>query len=568
MKYVKIIVISLAGLIVFNSCLLEKAGEPADLILFNGKIYTVDNDRNTIAAMAVRSGRILALGIDSQMKKYQGPATRMIDLESQLVLPGFIDSHAHAVSATKQLYEVDLYGLTAIDKIQAALKSFRELNPDVAYIKGRGWSNADYPKTGPNKQIIDEVINDIPVALSDDGGHAKWVNSKAFELAGITADTPDPEGGVIERYMESGEPSGTLRENASSLVSDLFPYYGFAELRKGLLAYQEMALSFGITSAHDSYLEVGIDEIPAYQSLEADEQLNMRFRAGLYVDPDRGIEQIQPMIVARSEADGQLFRIISAKVFIDGVVEGSTAYLNQSYEHIENSKGTLLWDLKRLNRVCAELDRQGFQIHVHAIGDAATRVTLDALEYIQEKSGIRDSRHSITHLQLVSPADILRFSKLGVVAVPQPFWFMKDDYYHNIQVPYLGQERADAEYPMGSFFRAGVTVASSSDFPVTIPCNPLDAIETGITRQEPGANLPGDPLWPEERASIDEMISSFTINGAYANFLENETGSLEIGKSADFIILDRDIFQVPVNEIHQAKVLDTYFQGQKVYSRQ
>jgi len=189
---------------------------------------------------------------------------------------------------------------------------------------------------------------------------------------------------------------------------------------------------------------------------------------------------------------------------------------------------------------------------------------LDVLEHVRDENGPRDSRHAITHLQLVSPADILRFKTLGVTAVPQPYWFQKDDYYHNIQVPFLGQERADAEYPMASFFQAGVRVASSSDYPVTLPCNPLVAIERGITRCTAGTR---DPLWPEESVSLEEMIESFTINGAYANFLEEETGSLEPGKSADLIILDKNLFEIPVADIHTTQILATYFQGEKVYEK-
>jgi len=548
------------------SCLPKLTQVQADLVFLNGKIYTVDPNRSTVQAMVLSQGKIVGLGSDMEMSEFIDSGTVVIDLDGKLVLPGFIDSHAHPVSATKQLYEVNLYGLRTIAEIQTALKTFRKMHPSASVIKGRGWSNADFAKIGPDKKVIDAVISDIPVALSDEGGHAKWVNTKALELAHISHETPDPEGGVVERYDGSDEPSGTLRESAAALVKELFPYYGFEALKRGIQAYQDMALAFGITGAHEAYLDLGIDEIPAYRSLESEKALKMRFRAGLYVDPDLGVEQVQTLLDERAADTGDLFQITSAKVFIDGVVEGSTGYLNEPYEHLPESKGKLLWDLERLNQVCTALDEQGFQIHVHAIGDAATKVTLDALEFVQARNGVRDSRHAITHLQLVSPKDIQRFHDLGVLAIPQPYWFKKDSYYYNIQVPYLGQKRADAEYPMASFFKAGVKVASSSDYPVTIPCNPLIAIETGITRREPGTDSTSDALWPEERVSLEEMIESFTINGAYADFLEHTTGSLEVGKSADFIILDRDVFQIAPTEIHEVQVLATYFQGRKVFS--
>jgi hypothetical protein len=217
--------------------------------------------------------------------------------------------------------------------------------------------------------------------------------------------------------------------------------------------------------------------------------------------------------------------------------------------------------------MCAELDKNKFQIHVHAIGDAATAMILDAFAYAARMNGRRDARNLVTHLQLVVPKDILRFKELGVVAVPQPYWFMKDDYYYTIQVPYLGQKRADAEYPMASFFRTGVTVASGSDYAVTIPCNPLVAIQTGITRSVPGVSDPKEVLWPEERVTLDQMIASFTINGAQANFLEGVTGSIEVGKMADLVVLDKNLFQIPAGEISSAKVVLTLFEGKEVFSR-
>jgi hypothetical protein len=248
------------------------------------------------------------------------------------------------------------------------------------------------------------------------------------------------------------------------------------------------------------------------------------------------------------------------------VVEGGTAFLKEPYLHLPGFRGEPRWEAGKLKLMCAELDKKKFQIHVHAIGDAATALILDAFAYAAEKNGKRDSRNQVTHIQLVAARDILRFKELGVVAVPQPYWFMKDDYYYNLQVPYLGQERADDEYPMAGFFRAGVVVASASDYAVTIPCDPLRAIQIGITRSCLGVTDPKEILWPEERATLEQMIASFTINGAIANFLEDTTGSIEAGKMADLIVLDRNLFDIPAAEISKAKVILTLFSGKKVFS--
>jgi predicted amidohydrolase YtcJ len=539
----------------------------ADIILKNGFIYSVDSNRTITEAVAIKDGKIIYVGSNQGIEKFISKDTKVIDLGGKMVLPGFIDSHCHpAYGAAHQLFDVMLNGLKTVKEYQKAIKDFADAHPDEKYIKGRGWNNALFGKTGPDKKIIDEVVNDKPVLLADDGGHSKWVNSKTLELAGITKDTKDPSGGVIERDPKTGEPSGTLRENASDLIKNIFPDYSAGQLEQAIESYQKMAASFGITTAHDASVDADGNDFNAYLNLENKKKLTMRFCSSIYVDPVKGLEQVEQLIKDKTKCKGLFFKANGAKIFIDGVIEGSTAYLKEPYKHLPNFRGEPLWKTDDLNKICAELDRNKFQIHIHSIGDAATALILDAFEYAAEKNGKRDSRNLITHLQLVDPKDILRFKELGVVAVPQPYWFVKDDYYYNIQVPYLGQKRADEEYPMESFFKAGITVASSSDYSVTIPCNPLNAIQIGVTRSKLDVNDPKEVLWPREIATLEQMIASFTINGAYANFLEKVTGSIEIGKAADLIVLDENLFKIPANEISKAKVILTLSGGKEVYS--
>jgi predicted amidohydrolase YtcJ len=259
---------------------------------------------------------------------------------------------------------------------------------------------------------------------------------------------------------------------------------------------------------------------------------------------------------------------------VDGVVEGETAFLLEPYAHRPDYYGELLWGPEHLRTMCGALDRAGFQIHMHVIGDAATRIALNALESARKANGMRDSRHLITHLQIVHPDDIPRFAELGVVGVPQPFWFSINAYYWNLELPYLGEERARAEYPMQSLIDAGVVMASGSDFPVTVPFEPLTGIEIGVTRSQPGQTVdpeaplkPGEfgVLGPHERAGLADMIASFTANGAYALFLEDQAGSLEVGKSADLVVLERNLFEIPLTEIHATPVLLTMFRGRVLH---
>jgi predicted amidohydrolase YtcJ len=545
----------------------QDAPATANLVLKNGFVYTVDGQRTVAEAVAVKDGKFIFAGSNHQANRYIGKGTNVIDLNGRLVLPGFIDSHCHpAYGAAHELFDIMFTGLNSLDEYRQAIRDFAAAHRDAKFIKGRGWKNTLFGKNGPDKRIIDEIIPDIPVALDDEGGHATWVNSLTLRLAGITRETEAPRGGVIERDAATGEPSGTLREGAAGLVSALFPDYTVEQLMEAIEAYQKMAARFGITTAHDATVDVEGNDFNAYRNLEREDRLNMRFRASLWVDQKKGLEQVAGLIADRAKNSGLLFQANGAKIYIDGVIEGGTGYLLEPYAHIPGYRGVPRWEAARLNEMCAALDREKFQVHVHAIGDAATEMILDAFAYAAQKNGRRDARNLVTHIQLVGPKDIRRFRELGVVAVPQPYWFMKDDYYYHIQVPYLGRKRADEEYPMESFFKTGVIVASASDYAVTIPCNPLRAIQIGMTRSVPGVSDPKEILWPEERATLDQMIASFTVNGAYANFLENVTGTIEVGKMADLIVLDQNLFKIPVGEISAAKVIWTLFAGKPVFS--
>jgi len=536
----------------------------ANLILKNGSVYTVDADRSWAQAIAIKNGKIVYVGSDCGVEAAIGADTVVIDLDGKMVLPGFVDAHAHPSWAMDYVSNINLYHLDSLKEYQRTIAEYALSHDDAEVLRGSGWRNEIFPGRGPTKEILDAIAPDQLFSLQSSDGHSLWVNSVTLQEAGITKNSPDPDGGLIERDPASGEPTGTLRETAMTLIDKTIPDYSMTERTNALLAYQEMAGRVGITLCHDAMLEA--QSIAAFKELEAEDLLKIRFRGAIWMKPDLEIgPQIEGVLRERSRNKHPYFQTHAAKIFVDGVIEGGTAYLFEPYEHKPGFRGEPLWSPEILNRLSTALDKEKVQIHVHIIGDAAAHITLDALEYAHKVNGKRDSRHLITHLQLVAPADIQRFRQLAVIGLPQPFWFSVGDYYWQLALPYLGKERADAQYPMRSFIEAGVIMASSSDFPVTIPFDPLIGIQLGITRSEIGL-MPEEILWPEEKVTLEQMIASFTIHGAYANFLEKESGSLEIGKQADIVILDQNLFEIPVTDISETKVLLTLVDGKVVFS--
>ena len=578
-----LLVMSLVVLVLAPSALAAPQAAAADTVLTNGYIYTGGTQSEVTEAVAVKNGKIIFVGSSANAKNYIGDSTNVVDLQGQMLMPSFFETHGHPQAATSMVYSVNLKGLKTVEEYVKAVQDFAAANPGATSITGFGWLNTLFPPQGPGKELLDGIRSDIPICLNSEDYHSVWVNSKALELGGVTKDTADPPGGGVIEHNAAGDPSGTLRESATALIVDSLPDYSVDQYKEGIRTYQKMANSLGFTGAFDAVLAEGSNAIEAYKSLAKSGELTMRFRGVYITDSEQGAEQIASLVKARERDDaGDLFKINTLKIFEDGVVEGLTAYLLEPYApgtgKPDGYKGEPKWKLEKLKEVVAAGEESGFQIHIHAIGDGAVRDSLDAIEYGAQQNGSKDYRNAITHLQLVAPQDIKRFKTLGVIAAVNPYWHFKDDYYYNLQLPYLGEQRAEDEYPMESFVNAGVMIASASDYPVTSPPDPLFGIEVGITRTVPDGNLsygltedtsnPAKyklPLWPEESVSLKDMIASYTYNGAYANFLEGETGSIEVGKSADMIVVDNNLFNIPTKEISKSKVIYTMFQGKEVY---
>jgi predicted amidohydrolase YtcJ len=533
----------------------------AQLVFLNGIIYTVDPRRSIAQAIAIRGGRIAYVGGNTGAQAWIGPDTVVVDLERRMVLPGFHDSHVHLLSGGIELGECVLSGLATPAAVVAAIRDYAAFHPAQGWLHGNGWELPAFPEGNPPLALLDSVVPDRPALLYSADGHSAWVNSRALELAGITAETPDPERGRIERDPRTRAPSGTLRESAIDLVERLVPEVDQAGRREGLRQALRLANSFGITSAFEAYADEPM--LATYSELAREEGLTVRVRAAMGTEPSLGTGHVAKLIAWRRQYAAAHFEPAAAKLFGDGVIEAETAALLEPYASRPEERGLAFYEPAALATLVTALDRSGLQAHVHAIGDRAVRSSLDAFERARAANGRLLVRHVIAHVELVHPRDIARFGELGVVAAFQPLWAVADQYVRYLTEPKLGPSRSRRLYPARSIACAGGIVAAGSDWTVS-SLNPLAGIQAGVTRRDP-ASGPG-PAWiPEEALDLDTMIAAYTINGARAMHQEAQTGSLEVGKAADLIVLSGNLFQTSSHDIHRIGVLLTLFDGRVVH---
>jgi hypothetical protein len=549
--------------LIFLSCSSQKSTTPqsAELVLRNGEIFTMDAARSWASAIAISGGTIVYVGADAGAEKWIGPQTRVIDLQSKMALPGFHDSHVHPVSGGIELGQCNLNGSTSAAEVFQRIRGYAAANPDKKWIVGGGWDLPIFPNANPHKKQLDELVPDRPAYLSAADGHSAWVNSRALEIAGITKDTAEPAEGRIERDSKTGEPSGTLRELAADLVSKHLPELTTEDYLQGARRGLEMANRFGITSLQEASATDKILE--AYAELDRRGELTARVVAAMYVDPAKGEAQVDTLIVKRRRYQSKNLRADAIKIFADGVIESQTAALLEPYLDKPGYRGIANLEPELFNPLVARLDREGFQVHVHAIGDRGIRYALDAFEHAQKANGKRDSRHLIAHLELIDPQDIPRFQQLGVIANFQSLWAYADEYIVKLTEPKLGPERSRWLYPIASVVKTGALIVGGSDWSVS-SMNPLDAMQVAITRR--GLEDGNGKAWiSDEIVDLQTMLAAYTIAGAYANFQEQKTGSLEVGKAADLIVLDRNLFEGAPQNVHRATVLLTMLDGKEIF---
>ncbi|MFD9123883.1 amidohydrolase [Kitasatospora sp. NPDC059571] len=540
----------------------------ADLVFTHGPVHTNDSARTRAGGLAVTGERITAVGHDD-VRELIGPNTEVVDLSGKLLLPGFQDAHIHAVFGGLELAECDLTGTVGVDEYLKRIREFAQAHPEREWITGSGWSMESFAGGLPSRELLDGVIADRPVYLTNRDHHGAWVNTRALELAGVTRHTPDPADGRIEREAD-GTPSGVLQEGAAGLVARLVPARTAADRLAGLLRAQELLHSLGITGWQDALLgefHGQADPSDAYLTAARDGSLTARVTGALWWDREQGAEQIPGLVARRKELSDGRFRAGSVKIMQDGIAENFTAAMSSPYLDgcgcATANSGLSFVDPAALRSHVTELDALDFQVHFHALGDRAVREALDAVAAARAANGHRGTRHHLAHLQVVHPDDIARFARVGAVANIQPLWAAHEPQMDELTIPFLGPERASWQYPFGSLLRAGATLAAGSDWPVSSP-DPLAGIHVAVNRTEPGATH-GRVFLPEQRLDLATAVAAYTAGSAHVNGVD-DAGVLAVGRLADLVVLDRDLFTAPAAEIAEARVLETYVGGTRVYA--
>ncbi|MEU1189927.1 amidohydrolase family protein [Streptomyces sp. NPDC005859] len=544
--------------------------QAADLVFTGGPVHTVDPARSSATGVAVRGGRIVAVGHD-EVLDLVGTRTEVVDLAGRLLVPGFQDAHVHPQGAGLELALCHLGDTVDPQEYLRRVKAYADEHPDAEWITGGGWSMEAFPGGTPTAALLDAIVPDRPVFLPNRDHHGAWVNTRALQLAGIDARTPDPADGRIERDAD-GNPTGTLQEGAVHVVGALVPDPTRAEQIAALLRAQAVLHSYGVTAWQDAIIGTYAnmtDPSPAYHAAIADGLLTARVVGALWWDRARGAEQIPELVARREELSRGRFRAGTVKIMQDGITENHTAAMLDPYLTccgcVSDNRGISFVEPDELNRHVTALDAVGFQVHFHALGDRAVREALNAVEAARAANGRRDTRHHLAHLQVVHPEDVPRFRSLGATANLQALWAAHEPQMDELTLPFLGARRGTRQYPFGDLLRSGATLAAGSDWPVSSP-DPMAAIHVAVNRIAPDAPEGTQVFLPEQRLDLGTAIAAYTAGSAHVNHLDDTTGSITTGRFADLVVLDRDPFAGPPAEIAATRVLQTFVEGRRVHA--
>lgn len=535
--------------------------QPADLVLRNTFVYTVDSTHPRASALAITAGRITFVGSDDGVRAFVGRKTEVLDLPGRMVLPGFHDTHVHPVTGGIELGECDLNPAATLDDVRRIVRECAARGGPNDWVRGGGFQLPIFSGGNPTRQLLDSLVPDRPAYLTSADGHSAWANSKALELAGLTRETRDPANGRIER-SGGGEPAGTLRESAMALVSNKMPVRTSSDYLAGLERGLAMAAQFGITTLHEASATEPIAQ--AYADADSLGRLSARAILSLLVNtkaaPDSEIVRLNALRERTTRGNA---RPVAAKIFMDGVIEGGTAALLAPYTDRRGYRGELNVSPAKFDTLVHKLDSAGFKVHVHAIGDRAIRVALDGFERQRARDAGAGPKHIIAHIQLFDPADVPRIAALGVVASFQPLWAYADKYITDLTEPRLGPERSRHLYPIARVASSGALMAAGSDWSVS-SMNPLEAMQVAVTRLALNDST-GRAWLPDERVDLATIVRAYTLGGAIASDHDSQTGTLTVGKAADLIVVSDDLFALPPHRIAEARVLLTLLDGRAVY---
>ncbi len=536
---------------------------PADILILHAKVYTVNPDMPWAQAVAIRHGKIVAVGRDEVVGKMRGIGTHVIDAGGKLVLPGFTDCHVHFLEGSVALGQVNLDGLTTIDGIQKRLKLYAAEHPGTSWILGRGWNYAVFGETAlPDKRYLDELFPDRPVFLEGYDGHSSWVNSKALELAGVNKNTPDPKNGFIVHDLQTGEPTGALKEDADVVVTRVIPKLEEVDKLKALRAGIKWANENGVTRVHSAGGDFEV--LPLLEQLEREKQLTVRFYVSYRLDAyELRKEDLLAIDAARQKYHDAWIDTNAVKMMLDGVIETHTAALLTPYADEPSTRGALFWELPKYRYAVSELDKRGIQLFTHAVGDYAVRTALDTYEMAQQKNHSKDRRPRIEHIETIEPGDIRRFGKLGVIASMQPLHSYPDADTLDVWARNLGPDRASRAWVWKRISEDRGRYAFGSDWPI-VTLNPWEGVQTAVTRQTQDGKPVGGFV-PSERLTVAQAVQGYTIDAAYAGRREKSEGSIETGKVGDIILVDRNIFEIDPHGIGETKVQITIVGGKIVY---
>ncbi len=526
----------------------------ADLILYNGRIYTMHPGQPPQQALAIQRGRVVAVGDAAEVWRWNGPGTTALDLRGRIALPGLIDAHVHLAGFARLLRRVDLAGVGTLGEAVERVAARASELPEGAWVLGGGWNHNLWPEGRfPRKEDADPVTGGRPLALHSKDGHVLWANSAALALAGIGRDTPDPAGGEIERDAVTGEPTGLLKERAAGLVSGIIPEPSLEEVVAHLEEALPLIQSYGLTGVHS---HEGAEALGALQELRRRGRLGLRVCASL---PARSLDLALGLGLRTGWGDEWL-RLGGVKAFCDGALGARTAHMLEPYEGAPGQYGIEVTDAATLAELARKAASGGLSMAIHAIGDRANRQALDALEAAIRSGEGRGLRHRIEHVQLLHPNDIGRLGALGVIASMQPIHCTSD---MDMADRHWGA-RARWSYAWRSLLESGAPLAFGSDAPVE-SMEPLRGIHAAVTRQRPDGT-PSEGWYPQERLTVEQAVAAFTLGAAYASGEEMIKGSLAPGKLGDLVVLSQDILRLAPSEILNTRVEHTILGGQVVYS--